>query len=175
MLRVSPTKSPAKSAAKGANDLHHGPGLLDVLAGSPAALAGYLGLHQGLAQGMLTATERSLVGLMVAQRSLSPYCLSVQTRLARRAGLSDEQIAAAREGCAGSDRQVALLFLAGKLVTNRGELAEADLAAVRQAGLATTEITEVICHVALNLTAASVSHAARLKLDFPPAPPLPAF
>src|SRR5262249_38292137 len=130
---------------------HHGPSLLRALAGSPAALAGYLGLHDGLAHGRLSAVERALVGLMVAQRSLSPYCLSVQTRLARRAGLSDEQIAAAREGCAGSDRQVALLFLAGKLVTNRGELAEADLAAVRQAGLADTDITEVICHVALNL------------------------
>jgi AhpD family alkylhydroperoxidase len=175
MLRISHSKRRAKAAADGAVDTHHGPGLLGALAGSPAALAGYLGLHDGLAQGRLTAIERSLVGLMVAQRSLSPYCLSVQTRRARRAGLTTEQIAAAREGCAGADREVALLFLAGKLVTNRGELAEADLAAVRQAGLGDTEITEVICHVALNLTAASVSHAARLKLDFPPAPPLPAF
>jgi AhpD family alkylhydroperoxidase len=154
---------------------HHGPGLLGILARSPGALAGYLGLHQGLAQGRLSAIERSLVGLMVAQRSLSPYCLSVQTRQARRAGLTPDQILAARDGYAGSDRQVALLFLAGKLVINRGELAEADLAAVRQAGLSDTEIVEVILHVALNLTAASLSHAARLKLDFPPAPPLPAF
>jgi len=101
---------------------HHGPGLLAILARSPAALAGYLGLHQGLAQGRLSAIERSLVGLMAAQRTLSPYCLSVQTRQARRAGLTRDQILAARHGCAGSDRQVALLFLAGKLVINRGEL-----------------------------------------------------
>jgi len=148
---------------------------LGVLERSPAALAGYLGLHDGLAQGRLSSVERSLVALMVAQRSLSPYCLSVQTRLAHRAGLMPDQILAARDGCAGSDRQVALLFLAGKLVINRGELAEADLAAVRQAGLSDTEIMEVILHVSLHLTAASVSHAARLKLDFPPAPPLPAF
>ena len=47
-------------------------------------------------------------------------------------------------------------------------------AAVRQAGLSDAEIMEVIGHVALHLTAASVGHAARLKLDFPPAPPLPA-
>lgn len=157
------------------NKTHHGPGLLRVLARSPAVLAGYLGLHQGLANGRLSAVERSLVALIVAQRSLSPYCLSVQTRLAREAGLTPDQILAAREGCAGSDRQVALLFLAGKLVVNRGELGEADLAAVRQAGLTDTEIVEVIGHVGLNLTAAAISHAARLELDFPPAPPLPAF
>jgi AhpD family alkylhydroperoxidase len=157
------------------DDAHHGPGLLGVLAGSPAALAGYLGLHRGLARGRLSAVERCLVGLMVAQRSLSPYCLSVQTRQARKAGLTNDQILAARDGCSGSDRQTALLFLAGKLVVNRGELGEADLAAVRQAGLSDSEIVEVIGLVGLNLTAASISHAARLELDFPPAPPLPAF
>lgn len=168
-------RAKCRSTTPAPNDTHHGPGLLGVLACSPAALAGYLGLHQGLASGRLSPVERSLVALMVAQRSLSSYCLSVQTRLAREAGLTPDQILAARDGCAGSDRQVALLFLAGKLVVNRGELAEADLAAVRQAGLSDDEIMEVIGHVALHLTAASVSHAAGLKLDFPPAPPLPAF
>jgi alkylhydroperoxidase family enzyme len=90
-------------------------------------------------------------------------------------GRTHEGRRAPREGRADTDRQTALLFLAGKLVINRGELAEADLAAVRQAGLSDTDITEVILHVGLNLTAASVSHAAALELDFPPAPPLPAF
>ena len=156
-------------------EAHHGPGLLNVLARSPAALAGYLGLHHGLAQGQLTEVERCLIGLMVAQRSGSAYWLSVQSRQAEKAGLAKGRIQAAREGCAGSDRQTALLFLAGRLVINRGELAEADLAAVRQAGLSDTDITEVILHVGLNLTAAAVSHAAGLELDFPPAPPLPAF
>jgi AhpD family alkylhydroperoxidase len=103
-------------------------------------------LHEELAQGRLSAVERCLVGLMVAQRSGSSYCLSVQTRLARKAGLTTEQIAAAREGCAGSERQVGLLFLAGKLVINRGELADADVAAVRQSGLSDSEIMEVIFH-----------------------------
>ena len=152
----------------------HGPSLLRVLGRSPAALAGYLGLHQGLARSKLTA-ERCLIGLVVAQRSGSAYWLSVQGRLAEKAGLTKDQIGAAREGCADTDRQTALLFLAGKLVINRGELAEADLAAVRQAGLSDTDVTEVILHAGLNLTAAAVSHAAGLELDFPPAPPLPAF
>lgn len=157
------------------DDTHHGPGLLGVLGRSPAALAGYLGLHRGLAQGRLSDIERCLVALMVAQRSGSAYCLSVQTRLARKAGLTEEQVLTARDGCAGSERRVALLFLAGKLVINRGELGEADLAAVRQAGLSDSEVMEVIGHVALHITAASVSQAAGLKLDFPPAPPLPAW
>jgi alkylhydroperoxidase family enzyme len=153
----------------------HGPSLLRVLGRSPASLAGYLGLHQGLAQSRLSEAERCLIGLMVAQRSGSSYWLSVQSRSAEKAGLTKDQISAAREGCGDTDRQTALLFLAGKLVINRGELAEADLAAVQQAGLSATDITEVILHVGLNLTAAAVSHAAALELDFPPAPPLPAF
>lgn len=153
----------------------HGPSLLRALGRSPAALAGYLGLHQGLAQSRLSEVERCLIGLMVAQRSGSAYWLSVQGQLAEKAGLTKDEISAAREGSGDSDRQTALLFLAGKLVINRGELAEADLSAVRQAGLSDTDITEVILHVGLNLTAAAVSHAAALDLDSPPAPPLPAF
>ena len=155
--------------------VHHGPGLHNVLARSPAALAGYLGLHHGLAQGRLTEVERCLIGLVVAQRSGSAYWLSVQSRQAEKAGLTKDQIGVAREGCGDSERQTALLFLAGRLVINRGELAEADLAAVRQAGLSDAEITEIILHVGLNLTAAAIGHAAALELDFPPAPPLPAF
>jgi len=170
-----PSGTKRRAAAATLKEAHHGPGLLSVLTRSPAALAGYLGLHHGLAQGRLTEVERCLIGLMVAQRSGSAYWLSVQSRQAEKAGLAKGRIQAAREGCAGSDRQTALLFLAGRLVINRGELAEADLAAVRQAGLSDTDITEVILHVGLNLTAAAVSHAAGLELDFPPAPPLPAF
>jgi alkylhydroperoxidase family enzyme len=153
----------------------HGPGLFRALTRSPAALAGYLGLRNGLAQGRLSAVEHCLIGLAVAQRSGGSYALSLQTRLAQQAGLTDRQILSAREGCAGSERHVALLFLAGKLVINCGELADADLAAARLAGLSDSEIMEAILHVALNLAVASVSHVARVKLDFPPAPPLPAF
>jgi alkylhydroperoxidase family enzyme len=153
----------------------HGPGLLRILGRSPAALAGYLGLHDALTEGRLTAIERSLVGLAVAQRCGSDYWLSIQSRLAQKAGLTKDQIGAAREGCADTDRRTAVLFLAGKLVIGRGELAEADVTAVRQAGLSDNDITEIILHAGLNLTAAAVSHAAGLELDFPPAPPLPAF
>lgn len=153
----------------------HGPSLLRILGRSPAALAGYLGLHDALTGGRLSAAERSLIGLVVAQRSGSDYWLSIQSRLAQKAGLTTDQIAAAREGCAETDRRTAVLFLAGKLVINRGELAEADVAAVRQAGLSDGDITEIILHAGLNLSAAAVSHAAGLDLDFPPAPPLPAF
>ena len=75
----------------------YGPSLLRTLGRSPAALAGYLGLHQGLAGGRLTTAERCLIGLMVAQRSGSPYWLSVQGRLAQKAGLTKDEISAARE------------------------------------------------------------------------------
>ena len=170
-----PGRIKRRASAAPLEDTHHGPGLLNVLARSPAALAGYLGLHQGLAQGWLSEIERCLIGLMVAQRSGSAYWLSVQGRLAEKTGLTKDQISAAREGCADTGRQTALLFLAGKLVINRGELAKADLAAIRQAGLSDSDVTEIILHVGLNLTAAAVSHAAGLELDFPPAPPLPAF
>jgi alkylhydroperoxidase family enzyme len=158
-----------------AAEVPHAPALLDALARSPAALAGYLGFHGGLARSRFSAGERALIGLAVAQRCASASWLSVQARRAHEAGLTTDQIAAAREGYAESERARALLFLAGKAVLNSGALSEADLAAVRQAGLSDADTVEAIVEVGLNLTAAFVSHAARLQLDFPPAPPLPAY
>jgi alkylhydroperoxidase family enzyme len=156
-------------------EIPNAPALLDALARSPAALAGYLGFQGGLARSRFSAAERALIGLMVAQRCASAYWLSVQAKRAREAGLTTEQIAVAREGCAGSERARALLFLAGRAVLNHGALSEADLAAIRQAGLSDADTVEAVVEVGLNLTAAFVSHAARLQLDFPPAPPLPAY
>src|SRR5262245_52953056 len=118
---------PRNKAARSPASINYRPRLLNALARSPAALAGYLGLEAGLSQGQLSAVERSLIGIAVAQRSGGQYWLSVQTTVAEKAGLTREQILAAREGCADIDRHVAVLFLAGKLVINRGELAEADL------------------------------------------------
>ena len=168
-------KQPRPNHAVTAAEIPHAPALLDALARSPAALAGYLGFHGGLARGRLSAVERALIGLMVAQRCSSAYWLSVQAGQAREAGLTTNQIAAAREGCADSERATALLFLAGKAVLNDGALSDADLTAVRQAGVSDQDIVEAIAQVGLNLTAAFVGHTARLQLDFPPAPPLLAY
>lgn len=134
---------------------------------SPSVQATYQRLQQELARGRLSATDRCLVGLMVAQRSGSAAWLAAEAERARKSGLSEEQIEAAREGCAGSSRQTALLFLAGRMVVNRGHLAQADLSAIRQAGLSDDELLEAILLVALKLAAISASHAARIH------PPLP--
>ena len=58
---------------------------------------------------------------------------------------------------------MALLFLAGKLVINRGELAEADLAAVHQAGLSDTEVIEGIGLLVLAALALVISWVLALR------------
>ena len=151
------------------------PGLFEALSKSMATLDGYLGMQRALGGGRLSAVERTLVGVMVAQRCASAYWLSAQVAQAEAAGMAPAEIADAREGYAASERQRGLLFLASKLVVNHGELSEADLAAARQTGLAEADILETIAHVVLNMTAAFVAHSAKIPLDHPPAPPLQGF
>lgn len=56
----------------------HGPSLLRVLGRSPAARWLSWPAPRVVAGGKLTQADRGLIGLMVAQRSGSPYWLSVQ-------------------------------------------------------------------------------------------------
>ncbi len=59
------------------------PNLFATLANSPAALDGYLSLSKTLSHGRLSARQREIVALTVAQENECRYCLSAHTALAK--------------------------------------------------------------------------------------------
>ena len=73
------------------------PNLFRVVANSPAALEGYLGMSGALARGALPAQTRERIALAVAQLNGCDYCLAAHSFLGRNlAKLSDEEIGANR-------------------------------------------------------------------------------
>ncbi|HEV7267012.1 MAG TPA: carboxymuconolactone decarboxylase family protein [Falsiroseomonas sp.] len=75
------------------------PNLFRLVANSPAALEGYLGLNGALAKGSLDARTRERIALAVAQANGCGYCLAAHSFIARNmAGLDDAEIAANRAG-----------------------------------------------------------------------------
>ena len=74
------------------------PNLFSTFAQSPAVLNGYLAFSDALAKGVLTAPQREIVALTVAQANACGYCLSAHTLLGKGAGLSAQAIGRAREG-----------------------------------------------------------------------------
>jgi uncharacterized peroxidase-related enzyme len=147
------------------------PNLVRVFANSPAALDAYLHFSGALQRGVLPAKLREAVALAVGEINGCGYCLSAHTLLGGRAGLSREDILAARRSTAADEKFDAALKLARAITLQRGQLADTDLQTARNAGLNDAEIVEIIQHVALNILTNYTNSVARTIIDFPEVKP----
>lgn len=143
------------------------PNLHRVVARSPAALQGVLGLAGALARGRLRPRLREQLALAVAQANGCDYCLSAHTALGRGLRLTEADLARAREGRAADPRDDAALRLAARVVERRGRVSDAELAEARRAGLDDGEVVEIVAHVALNVFTNYFNRAAQTEIDFP--------
>lgn len=144
------------------------PNLFRLVASSPAALEGYLGLSGALAKGRLAAPTRERIALAVAEANGCDYCLSAHTYLAKNvAHLDDEEIAANRNGGSNDAKADAAVKFAKRVVEMRGRVPDADLRAVKSAGYDDAEIIEIIQHVALNVWTNYLNVALDTDIDFP--------
>lgn len=144
------------------------PNLFRVIANSPAALEGYLGLSGALAKGALSAQTRERIALAVAELNGCSYCLSAHTALAKSvAKLDDAEITANRNGTSNDPKADAAVRFAAKVVLAHGHVGDADLAVVKQAGFSDAQIIEIVLHVALNTLTNYVNEVAGTEIDFP--------
>lgn len=143
------------------------PNLFKTFAHSPAVLNGYLALSDSLGGGALTARQREIVALAVAQANGCHYCLSAHTLMGKGAGLSPEAIAAARRGTAADTLDNAIATLAKALVEARGHVTDAQLAEARLSGLDDARIAEIVGAVAVNVMTNFMNNVAHTDIDFP--------
>jgi len=114
---------------------------------------------------------RESIALAVSEINGCGYCLSAHTLSSGKAGLSQEDILAARRSIAADDKADAALKLARAIALQRGHIANEDLQNARAAGLNDAEIVEVIQHVALNTLTNFTNNVAKTVLDFPEVKP----
>lgn len=144
------------------------PNLFRVVANSPAALEGYLGLNGALAKGQLDAQTRSRVALRVAELNGCEYCLSAHTFLANNvAKLDQAEMTANREGRSNDPKAAAALRFVTAVVHERGHVSDSDVKAVKLAGFTDGEVMELVLHVALNTLTNYVNTVAGTDIDFP--------
>jgi uncharacterized peroxidase-related enzyme len=140
---------------------------LHLLANSPAALNAYLASTGALSQGQLTPQQRELLALAIAEINGARYCLFAHYAAARKLGLDDKEIRAARRAISVDPRTHAILRFAQAVALQRGELSDADFQSLRHAGLSDALITEIISHIALNIFTNYFNSVARTDIDFP--------
>lgn len=143
------------------------PNMFRVAAQSPAALEGLLGLNGAVAHGSLGPKVREQIALAVAETNHCDYCLSAHTFLGKHAGLSDADIARARQGRAADLKADAAVRFAHSLLESHGHPSDAELAAAREAGLDDGEIVEVVAITALNVLTNTLNRVAETDIDFP--------
>lgn len=173
MARITiPTRDGAPAEAQAQLDhvaakLGRVPNFFRVLATSPAVLAGYSGLADGLAR-TLDLRTRERIALTVAQVNGCDYCLAAHGYTALNfAHLSPDEIAQARQGIASDDKAAAAVQFARQIALQRGKVADADLTAVREAGFDDAQIVEIVAVVAENFLTNLVNNVVGTDVDFP--------
>ncbi|MBU8537844.1 carboxymuconolactone decarboxylase family protein [Falsiroseomonas tokyonensis] len=143
------------------------PNLFRLVALSPAALEGLLGLNGSLSKA-LDAKTRERIALAVAQVNGCDYCLSAHSYLAlNMARLDAAEIAANRQGHSKDPKADAAVAFAARVATERGRVSDADLAAVKLAGFTEAQIVEIVGLVALNVFTNLINNVADTEIDFP--------
>lgn len=143
------------------------PNFLKVLANSPAALKAFLGLHSVAHSGTLSLQTRERIALALAQHNACAYCVAAHTAIAHKAGLSQDDIAAARSGRSEDAKADVAVRLAKSLVEHKGDITTAELMEARDHGYTDADIVEIITHVGMNLLTNILGKASQVDIDFP--------
>lgn len=143
------------------------PNLFRLIAISPTTLQGYLGLSGALAK-TLNVKTRERIALAVAQVNSCDYCLSAHTYLGLNLAKLDEvEIVLNRQGASSDPVANAAVAFAATVARARGQVADADVAAVRAAGFTDAQIVEIVGLVAENVFTNFLNNVAGTAIDFP--------
>lgn len=143
------------------------PNLFRLVALSPAALQGYLGLNGALAKALDVKT-RERIALAVAQSNGCDYCLSAHSYLGLTlAKIDSAEIAQNRKGTSSDPKANAAVAFAAKVTQARGKVTDADLHAVKAAGFNDAQIVEIVALVAENVFTNFINTVAQTEIDFP--------
>jgi len=144
------------------------PNLFRMVANSPAALEGYVGLIGALGKGTLPAATGERIALAVAEINGCGYCLSAHTYLGKHvAKLDHVEMAANRQGTSHDAKADAAVRFAVAVTKQRGHVSDAELQAVKQAGYTEAQVIEIVLHVALNTWTNYINEVAKTPIDFP--------
>jgi AhpD family alkylhydroperoxidase len=144
------------------------------MAHAPVVLQAYVALQQVIGDyGTFDPATREAIALVVGNVDRCSYCQSAHTLGAKRAGLSEEQTVAIRDGSYAQDAKLAaLLTLVRESADNVGTVQDSTWQAALDAGWSDAELTEASVHIALNLFTNHFNHLVDTDLDLPLAPGL---
>lgn len=147
------------------------PNMMASFAQSPIAFNAWAALLGSLSKALDVKTRDS-IGLAVSEVNGCNYCLTVHSYTAEHmARLSADDIILARKGRASDPKRDAALQFARKVIEARGQVGEADLQAVRDAGYTDANIMEIVALVAMYSLTNFFNNVFDPDKDFPAVAP----
>lgn len=143
------------------------PNMFKAVANSPAALQSMWAAFGALSLGTVGAKLGEQIAVAIANRNRCEYCLAAHTVLGQNAGASAADMAAAQVGQSSDPKTAAALAFALKVVEQRAQVSDADVANLHEVGFQDEQVVEILAHVALNLFTNYVNVALDIPVDFP--------
>jgi AhpD family alkylhydroperoxidase len=139
--------------------------MVRTMAHSPALLQGYLELSRAMKRTALPRPLSEKISLAVQEWLGCALCLQAHTAAARKAGVSDADIALARQGSATDAREATLITYAMRVLTEPSTITDDDIAELRRHGWSDRIIADVVGLVALNQLTGAFNLVAGLEPD----------
>ena len=147
------------------------PTMMASFAQSPIAFNAWATLLGSLSKALDVKTRDS-IGLAVSEVNRCNYCLTVHSFTAEHmAKMPADEIILARKGHASDPKRDAAVQFARKVIETRGNVTDADLEAVRDAGYTDANITEIVALVAMFSLTNFFNNVFDPEKDFPAVTP----
>ncbi|MFC5697983.1 carboxymuconolactone decarboxylase family protein [Pseudomonas sp. GCM10022186] len=147
------------------------PNMMAIFAQSPIAFNAWATLLGSLSKALDVKTRDS-IGLAVSEVNGCNYCLGVHSFTATHmAKLPADEIILARKGRANEPKRDAATQFARKVIEARGQVTDADLKAVRDAGYTDANVMEIVALVAMYSLTNFFNNVFDPEKDFPAVTP----
>ncbi|MET8631602.1 carboxymuconolactone decarboxylase family protein [Streptomyces sp. NPDC004680] len=148
------------------------PNMFMTLASNPTVLDVVMTLQGSLSR-VLDAKTRHTIALAVSQANGCDYCLAVHTYVSSElGGMSSDDIDLARAGSSIDPQRAAVARFAQQVVKSRGQVSDADLAAVRGAGYTDPQILAIVTVAVQALLTNFINNVNRTDIDIPAVNPV---
>ncbi|MEV0819878.1 carboxymuconolactone decarboxylase family protein [Nonomuraea rubra] len=163
---LDPADAPGKAKDLLADIVRRRGGVGDMvatMAHSPALLEGYLDLSRAMKRVKLPRTLSEKISLAVQEWIGCGTCLQAHTEAGRAVGLSETDIALARQGTSTDVREAALIAVAVRVLAEPSSITDEDVAELRKHGWSDRIIAEIVGVVALNFVTGAFNLLAGLQ------------
>jgi uncharacterized peroxidase-related enzyme len=143
------------------------PNMFKTLASNPTVLDVVMSL-QGTTARVLDAKTRHTIALAVSQANGCSYCLAVHSYVSSEfGGMSNDDITLARSGSSTDPKRAAAARFAQQVVNSRGQVSDAELAAVRDAGYTDPQILAIVTVAVQFLLTNFINNVNQTDVDIP--------